>query len=320
VAFDNVPWAVNGAIHNADLMRSMLYSQTGGAEGITLPGDFKVTALPVPGAAVRIAPGGGTILNKYPGGAGQSYSVRAGTATDVPVPATGSGGGAVRYLIVRIDDPQYGGQGADGQYDYPTLVSSITGLDYPFIPLAKIDQPANTATITAAMITDLREVARPRRWTEQRALALTAPTTEVLTSTGTYDGGGGQTWPLAAEAAWGEIPIPYWAARARVKMTWSQINAPGGDIWGFVWVQLAPTANANHRKTQAVLYDSTGVANKSRMTIVATDDIAVPAALRGTRQKIYPRGNVLGGNNAARFILDSGSAMNLQIEFYEQAN
>lgn len=320
MAFDNVPWAINGATHTADTMRSAYYAQTGGTEGVTRVGDFKVTALPVPGAAVRIAPGGGTLRNRYPGGAGQSYSPRAGSATDLPVSATGSSGGATRYVIVRIDDPQYGGQGAGGKYVYPTLVNSVTGLDYPFIVLARIDQPANTATITNAMITDLRKVARPQRWTEQRIHALTAGQDSTLSHTGAYPDSG-MTWPPAAEAAWGEIPIPEWATRMRLVMSWSGVRAPAGNAFGWTWIQVAPTVNPANVKTQAVRYDTTGSNNSSRIFIMAADERPVPAALRGTSQKFYPRANVDAAVAAgSRLVLDGGSLVKLDVEFLEVAD
>lgn len=321
MALDPVPWMIGGgeAVHSADVARSALYSVNGGANGITRPGDFRCTALPVPGAAVRIGPGGGTFDNRYPGGAGQSYSARAGESTDVPVAATGSAGSAVKYVILRIDDPQYGGQatGPTGPYVRAEIVTSISNLAYPFIELARIDQPANTATITQSMITDLRQVARPRIKTELRVISIFSGQEDVLSSTSAYPDGG-ETWPEAAENAWSFIDIPDWATRCKIIMHWSGVTAPGGDTWGWAWVQVGYTVNPDNFKTQGVFYDTTGIPNRSRIHIMAADEKPIPAALRGGAHKFYPRANVLGGPTASRLKLDAGSTMALHIEFMER--
>jgi len=163
MALDPVPWAIDGAETPAALARAATYAATRGVTGVTRSGDLKVTPLPTPGDAVRIMPGSAVVVNRYPGGAGQSYVVRNPTATTVDIPATGSSGGANRYLILRVDDPEFPGIAApadplNGPYVRPVLVSSISNLAYPFIVLALIKQPANTATITAGMIEDRRSM------------------------------------------------------------------------------------------------------------------------------------------------------------------
>jgi hypothetical protein len=320
MALDPVPYVIgNGtATLSGETMRSQYYSSMNGAEGITEINDFKVTQTPTPGSNIRLAAGSAALLNKYSGGDRQMYHIRAASVTDVPVAATG-GASATKYVCLTVQDPQYGGSGsgASGPYDAVEVLTALpTGR--PFLHLATIAQPANTSTITNAMITDARKVARPRKEPVTQTIALTAPTTETLTSVSAYPAGG-QTWPVASETAWGTIPIPTWAAYVKIICSWSGVNAPGGDIWGFLWVQMAPTANVDNRKTQAVLYDMTGVANKSRPGFRVADTIYVPAGLRGTSVKFYPRGNVLGGSGS-KLILDSGSMVDLQLEFVEKAD
>jgi hypothetical protein len=322
MAFEPVPLAIgnNEAKHSADVLRTAVYASTHGSEGVVRKGDLEVTALPVPGGAVQIAPGAGLIRNSYPGGAGQTYSCRAGTTTEIVVPATGSGGGATRYVIVRIDDPQYDGNasGELGPYVYPELVSSVSGLDYPFIELAKIVQPANTATITNAMITKTARIAQPQTKPELLTYPVTAGGAVTLTNAAAYPLGG-QTFPVETETAWGQLEIPDWATHAQIVMTWSGVRAPGGNTWGYMWVQVAPTVNPDNVKTQGVYYDTTGVSQASRLTVQVADEIAIPAALRGTSQKFYPRANVLGYSAAsARLQLDGGSNLSLQILFREK--
>lgn len=210
MALDTVPWFIGGgAEHSPAIARQLAYAATNGATGINAATDLRVTALPTPGAFVRIMPGGGVMLNRYPGGGQQSYTVRNPSATDVDVSATGSAGGSTRYVILRVDDPEFGGQApanvVTGPYVRPVLVSSITNLAYPFVALAKIVQPANTATITQAMITDLREMANPR--SPERTMYVAPVATNIyLSNTAWVD------FPGVTE----NIRVPTWATYAVV--------------------------------------------------------------------------------------------------------
>src|SRR5699024_922068 len=170
------PWAVGGgAQHEVEVARQQTHDSTGGAEGISLPGDLKVRPLATPGTKVRVAPGGALLLNRYPGGAGQTYAVRNDAEVEVSVTATGSSGGRSDLVVARVLDPQYEGQPpADpDEFDYSMVEivegvsSSATsaedaGLNYPAVALARIDLPASTGTVEADHLTDLREMARPR--------------------------------------------------------------------------------------------------------------------------------------------------------------
>lgn len=208
MALDNVPWFIGGgAEHSPAVARTLAYAATNGADGIITPTDLKVTALPTPGAAVRVAPGAAVMLNRYPGGTSQSYIGRNESSTDVSVTATGSSGGVTRYLIMRVDDPQFGGPAPanvlDGPYVRFVWVSSITNLAYPFAPLAKLVQPANTATITNAMLTNIREVANPRSPELQTRVSAIATAHNLTANTF-------QNFPNVAES----IRVPDWATYA----------------------------------------------------------------------------------------------------------
>lgn len=322
MAIDPVPFAIgnNQATLSADTLRAAAYAFMGGAEGVTSVGDFKVTATPTPGPNVRAAAGGASLLNRSSGGTGQLYSVRAGTSTDVPVTATGATA-ATRYVIIRIDDPQFGGtaSGSAGPYDFVEVVDALP-VGKPFLLLAQINQPANTATITSAMIVDKRIVARPRRQSIMFTYAVTAANASTLDNTGAYPAGG-KTWPVATETAWGTIDIPAWASYVKIVMTWAGVRVPGGNATGAVWVQVGATVDPNNFKTQSVLYNTEGVTNVSRTALIAADTMKIPAALRGTAQKFYPRGNVDAAvASAARLSLDGGSALTLELEFIEVAD
>ncbi|WP_423058712.1 hypothetical protein [Brevibacterium linens] len=262
--------------------------------------------------------------NDYLGkdGGAQSYTGREANSTDVPVAPTGSSGGQTKYLIWAIHDEQYepGLTPADkvndprNNYEW---VSSTDGLTFPHVPLVKLVQPANTATITNSMLTDIREVANPRKHPELRTYAVVASDTQDLNSSSAYPAG--QTWPVAVEDAWGEIPIPSWATRAKVIMMWTGVRTSGANVYGGIWVQIGQTVNTSNKKTQYVEYNSANPSDVTRDVLVAADNVHIPAALRGTSQKFYPRGN-RRSSGAGRIRLDGASSMVLQVEFLEQAD
>ena len=326
MALRPVPWAIgNGAENSVELARAGLYVGSNGATGIVGVNDFKVSALPTPGAAVRVIKGTGVIASTYPGTFGQSYAVQEQSNTDVPVAATGSSGAAVKYVYVLIEDTQYGGQTPpsveNGPYNSYQVTTTLPSAQ-PYLLLARINQPASTATITNSMITDLRKVANPRKQPELRTYALLSGDSSNLTTTTGGDGQtGGQTWPGAVEEAWGELDIPSWATWMKIVMMWTGVRTTGGKVTGHTWVQVGATANPDNVKTQVVRYDMSDPSNVSRNTLVAADIKRVPASLRGTSQKFYPRGNRDTISDSGKFLsLDGGSAMVLQVEFMEQAD
>lgn len=315
---DPVPWVVAGGKHSAAVARSVLYNATGGNEGITAPNDLQVRALPTPGGAVRIMPGGSTILNRYPGGDQQSYGARNITATDLDVPATGSAGGRVDYVVQRIDDPEFGGQTpADptaGPYVRFELVSSVANLTYPAIVLARLDIPASTATVTQAMITDLRRMANPR-------------SLEVLRAAPTVTGDSGLT--LSATATTGEwfpnsggnqlIEVPEWAVRAQIRAEWIGVvySAPG-DANTRYWVEFGPYSSpSRERATQKfatnATYETGGI---FRNNWILANDVYVPPAYRGTTQGFTMYAQKVSGTADVAF--DALGGVSLSVKFLEQ--
>lgn len=289
MAFDSVPWFIGaeGADHSPAVARMLAYAATNGATGVISPGDLKVTALPTPGAFVRVAPGGAAILNRYPGAANQSYTARNATATDVAVTATGSSGGATKYLILRVDDPEFGGatpaNPATGPYIRAVWVTSISNLPYPYVPLVKLVQPANTATITNAMLTDLREVANPRTGRVQR-MTRGIPTTDLTTQLPDF-----QNWPHYVP----QIDIPEWATHVQATLQVygvGVINAATLGDWELV-IGWAPGPVLISDMSTYDLNQFGTAGNPMRVPAMGLIiDKPIPAAMRGTTQTIRGRG------------------------------
>ena len=326
MAMERVPYLVGGGFeHSAEVMRAMLAASTSGAEGIVNAGDMKVQPLPVPGTSVRVAPGNALIRNSYGGGQAQTYAARASSQTELPIQATGSSGARADLIVARIDDPTYEGGAFDPETfeaakfevirGVSTNQSSLAGLGltYPAIPLARLNIPASTGTITAAMITDLRAVALPR---SQRYLFTHGLTTGEQDSLDYAAAGSeeGEAWPNIFWQAY----IPEWAQRVRIRGFWGQVRVPGtgANNLGKLWVRIGTQPNGF--SSQQVNWDNPVTGGVTRQTYMVAADRSVPAEFRGSTRQVYLRGSTDRNNtNVPR--LDSVSAISLDLEFYETA-
>src|SRR5690625_1935432 len=322
------PWAVGGgAQHEVGGARQQAHDSTGGGEGISRPGDRKGQPLATPGAEVRVAPGGALMVNRFRSGQGQSYTARNDVEVEVPVTATGSAGGRSDLVVARVLDPQYEGQPpADpNDFDYSMVeiiegVSSSTtsardlNLNYPAIGLARIDLPASTGTVEAAHLTDLREMARPRKERHLFAYSLSGSDQDVLSSTGTN----GEAFP--GLTSW-RVDIPEWAQRVRIVCQFGgvRIDARNGNSYGAVWGRIGSVSNNDGFRTQETQFDAADRTGVIREAWMVADDVAVPSALRGTNQPVYTRGRLKGesGSGDARPKMDIVSSVMMDVEFYE---
>lgn len=298
MALETVPWFVGGgAEHSPDVARMVAYAATSGGAGVLGVGDFRVTPLPVPGTSVRIAAGSAAIPNGYlaaPDYGKQSYIARAASVTDVPVTATGSSGGRVDLVILRVDDPQYGGQlPADvkvGPYNRFAIIENVTpgstelpaDLGYPAIPLARLDIPASTGTIQASHITSLRKMPTPR--TSRDLITIRPTVTEDLTSTAFVN------FPSQSST---QVKIPTWASRVTIK----------GDVSG-VYMGTGPTGCHGELRTNLggifsnpTYYDFDLSAGQGygRYTIICGDTSPIPEWMRGTTQTLSIQGRKVAG-------------------------
>lgn len=334
MALDPVPWLIGGgAEHSPEVVRQALFDSTGGAEGISSVGALKVQAQSTPGGSVRVAPGGAILNNRYAGGAGQSYSARNASQSSVSITATGSAGGRTDAILLRVLDPQYEGQPPvdPNDFDYTRLVAvqapaGITdiaqlGLTYPAILLTRVTIPANTGTITNAMITDLREVANPQSKTVIRSRATVTSGEEVLAAIRE----GGEWFPNQG----GEqlIFIPPWATRAIISADWIMVQEGIGNAYGDCWVEFGPgvggSGNTQDRQiaTQRFRWNSANTADTKSNTWRASDDVYIPAALRGTTQAFIMKAKLSSSYPAAtRPKITNMSGVELRVTFQQVAD
>lgn len=234
MTFNFAPWAIDGARTAAGLARLASYAGGGGRSGVIRPGDLKVTALAVPGQGLRISSGGAYVLNDYLTSPDESYVIsNPASHTVLAASMPSSQPTTTRYLVcVVVGDPEFDQTGHPFMpagdldpivaltYEYVRVVvlpcsSTDDHFDdlnknYPGIALARLEVPANTTTITNAMITDVRELARPR--SEQTLLSGRPTSVQQPLNTTTSPGSAWYEWVDFRPS----ITIPKWATHIQI--------------------------------------------------------------------------------------------------------
>ena len=311
MALQGVPWAIGyskgedesgrpiGAHNAVEGARRALFDATGGARGVTNPTDMEVTALPVPGPAVRVHAGSCKTPNDYlPAGGAQSYSGWEMSSTDVPVTTTGSSGNRINFLVYRVDDPTYAGPEPDdvvnGPYNrYVWLPSNprTSPPAFPHVPLVMLNQPANTSTITNDMLTDIREVANPRREEHVFGRPRVLGDGHAGTSLTVRHANGGEYFPGGdGSANTFRVPVPDWCNRVMIDADWMGVRYQSGrNVYGNYWVEFGdeyrdrtwPGNRQWEYATQVFAFNSPDSGDASRDNWRLMDGLVMPSKLRG---------------------------------------
>lgn len=303
------PILTNGATHSAQQFRMLVRDLASGAEGVTEGDDLKVTQRSTPGGGVIVGDGSGVVqgrVNPFQG----HYAVCNIGEESVDIAATGATARS-DMVILRVEDPEYEGN-LDPQVDQicyfdviPNVSSAATAIPdgRTGIPLARVTVPANTATITNAMITDLRKVANPRR---ERSMITQSPT---AMSAGI---GGSTSYSYFSTAPGWNIAIPDWATKAIVRVDISPIRYALGNFWG----QVSATFGSSLALQPTLLDDDQGTGPR-RIPATIADTLTIPAAYRGTTQLLRVRGTVFSTGQAARIYVDAGTTLIADVQFEE---
>lgn len=297
---DTVPWMIGGEVkHTVEVGRLVSFVAFGGEEGIVGPKDLEVRegagASASPTTGVRVFPGACSMLNTGVGAAYDAYAARFPTIINVPIAATGA---STRHdmIVARIEDPFAPGtpwdeptteEMADETYAFRFIrvISGVgandktiadTGLGYVAIPLARIDIPPGTTTITQAMITDLRKLTHVRQ----------ADVDAVInpSSASTLPGGTSSVptnWPPPASYS---VDIPKWATHFTGQailggVQFGGTGTGGGDGWdvnGALRLQLGTLA------TEYTNYNLSNDGGADYVTLITGGKVAIPASMRGT--------------------------------------
>ncbi|MFI1201603.1 hypothetical protein ACH4VR_19490 [Streptomyces sp. NPDC020883] len=316
-AWDSVPWFTEGgAEHSSEVARLLAYAAFGGAEGVVGATDLQVKALAAPAAAVQVLPGACAITNRAAAATYQSYAARLPTADEVPIAATGN---AARsdLIVARIENPySYGetwpqpGDAKVGPYVYTRIISGVPKTTTSVrqirsadsaITLARVDLPPNTASVTQAMIKDLRSMVRPRR---DRRLHTAFPTT---LSRLVYSDERWRAWP--AEARW-DIAVPEWATRVKIVTTIAGLRLSFANVFADMQHVFGTI------KGQDTVIDDDQGNGVRRNTVVIADNLYLPAAVRGTTQNLHLQ-TLISRAEAGDVGVDGATSIVTDVEFVE---
>ncbi|MGW2611423.1 hypothetical protein ACWC4A_44890 [Streptomyces mirabilis] len=273
------PMLTHGGTHPARAFRMMFRDLASGNQGVTEGNDLKVREWATPGAGVRVGDGS-AVVRGAAWGQGSYTQYNAGDAL-VPIAPTGSSARS-DLICLRVEDPEYEGNRNPAADDigYFHVVPGVSAsakavpAGMTAIPLARLDLPANTATITSTMITDLRQIANPRR---VRTLYTAYPGS---LSRLTAQNGQWYNWPAAAR--W-KVPIPSWATGAKLVVTLAGLRLSESDVFA----NMQTVLGTDYGQTTAI--DDDQGSNTRRNTVVLADTIALSAALRDTTQDLFVR-------------------------------
>lgn len=324
MTFNAAAWAIDGATINSALARAQAYAANSGQQGIVQLGDLKVTQLGVPGQGVLVSAGSALVLNGYQGAStDQMYTVTNPAAHTVPaVDMPASNPAAKSYILaIVIGDPEFSqighpwmgagdppvGEEDTFVYVRPTLVEVSAGattlsVGYPALPLARIDIPANTTTVTNAMIQDLRTLARKRTQLEQDYV--TSNETDSVTS---------DVWRRVGAVDIVTVRIPDWAVKAKI-----QGFAEGMRLHEIGTGRMSAYIKSNDRATAITNIDETAKAaadDRKSYQVAGTIDVS---DLRGTTQSFDIRAQATTAGDNGFLKWNSATGLFLSVFFEEQ--
>lgn len=325
MTFDNTAWAIDGATTRSALARTAEYAAMSGAAGIVQSGDLKVTQLGVPGNGLLISAGSAIILNGYQGsGTDQAYVASNPTSHTVASGDMPSVSGSTQSYILAlvIGDPEFAqtghpfmgpldppdGEEATFQYVRPVMVScgasdtTLGAVTYPNLPLARITIPASTSTITNAMITDLRKLARPRR--------------QLEIGQGLGDGAAHNlpngSWQRVPNSECVTVVVPTWATKAKIMgfVEGLRLHASGHG-------KLQVYIESNNRSGEQTNVDENAPGSTDDRRSYNVGAVLDVSDLRGTTQKFSVRGQANSGGDVGFLKTDANTSAMLSVQFEE---
>ncbi|MEU2857591.1 hypothetical protein ABZ672_04060 [Streptomyces mirabilis] len=301
------PMMVKGGTHPARTMRMMIRDLSRGSQGVTEYNDLKVTQQTTPGAGVQVGDGSGVVRGAAWGqGSYTQYNVGSALVNIAPTGAQGR----TDMVVLRVLDPEYEGsldptKDNIGFFDVVSNVSSTAtqpSAGMSAIPLARVALPSNCATVTAAMITDLRRIANPRRDRQLYTAFPGSPLNRLV-----YQDNQWHNWPSAAR--W-SIDVPAWAVSAKIVTTVAGLRMDTADVFASMRQVLGTVQG------QGTAIDDDQGANTRRSTIVVADSLTVPAAMRGTTQSLYLQ-TFMSKAETGNLGVDGGTSLITDVEFEE---
>ena len=349
MTFSSVPWAVGGgAVINEDVARMIPYFMFNKTEGIIGTTDLEVKALATPGGSVRISPGGGVIIGRGSGQFYESYMFKNPQDHVVAVAPNNTASSRSDLLIARVIDPYIAGSPwniptdrANGPYIEPYILEGVPstirsfrtlGNNWSAIDLARIDIPANTATIQQSHIVSLRgrvgaaPIQVPPPTTPPPVpdidIIINNPENEFFTlvpgpssaqDLSTAQQNIWRNWPAVAEVT---VPIPPWATTMDAQFTLYNVRVDD-DVWGETRLEVG----SGEIYSGSVVYDHNPT-GWTREHIIAGGRMAIPSSVRGKnkRFRVNARSLDVSSEHTGTLRVDRGTLIRLEVVFKEQVS
>lgn len=328
---DPVPYfSGDGAEHPAEVMRLIGYHAVARSGGILNPTDLKVSQYTVAGAGVNVAPGAFAAIQRAPNQRDQAYAGRVLSTEPTPVPNNGAAGVRYDLVMIRVED-----WSVDAQWPVPAgnkataprvFTRTITGVSSSVITnevtaaayikaagwtgeaLAGLTVPVNTATITGAMIKDLRRVGNPRVQREREHKASTSDDTLNI---------GPGTFEQFPNGVWFPVDLPEWAVKVKVMAFVEGLRLMKAGFGSLrVGINAQPTLATTGTNINEAQYIS-GAYDRRSYNLGGT--INIPASLRGTRVLFELQGSIGAASSSGFLATDPSSSGMIDLVIEEAA-
>lgn len=329
MTWQGVPWAIGahpgGAPQiPAEAARAVAHT---GKEGTSTPGDLAVVPTGTPSAAVVVRKGVALMLNRFPGGFGQSYVARNVSDDTVSITATAAGVTRTDLIAVVVEDPQYAGQptpadAAQGPYVRTKVytgvsanVKTLADVDpnQTGLALARVTLPPSTGTVQTSHITDLRDIPNPREKVVKKVLDVGDKGTYDIVNTSGYE-----RFPQAA--SW-TIRVPKWAtvAQLELRVAGARVTNDGNDAGQ--WRGKARLKLGTLTSSEKILDPEIPSANKgSRVVYTLASEVAVPLASRGADLLLEAQALRESFGSGVELRESAGTTVIAEVRFIEQPN
>ena len=310
--WDRTPWMIGGnAIHSVNVGRLLAYAAFEGDEGIIGVGDLQVKAAAAPNGTVRVMPGACGIINRGLNINYEAYAARLPIADTVSIGATGSGAGRSDLVVAIVMNPYQDGEpwpdppiadvnAATAEFVKTMVIPNVApgtrtvkslNLGYSAIALARIDIPANTATITQAMIVDLRQMCSVRQKIVTRSNHVTTLVGGTLPSAWAR-------WPSEASAV---VDIPEWANYAFMKGQVTSVYRAAGNTISEYTVRLV--RNGVPLENNPTHINVSQPSEERANLILSGGSVLIPASWRGEQATL----EIIGHNLTPGLLISAES-------------
>lgn len=319
-------WAINGPVEtDARQARELAWIASGGETGIVGPDSLEVKAQATPDGTVMIMPGGfvaqatpNRIDSGYTSAPWQSYLRSIYQSTNVSIAPTDSTGSRSDFVGIEVVDPQFEGTDTSAWTDSDwgshafwrtrviqnvssdgVMVDGFIGMSRPFVPLARVDIPASTGTITDDMITDLRFLAVER---SKNDTILQRPPGDVSINEGDSQNLG----------VLRTVTVPTWATHVQIDGEINGVRLSGsGDAQGNTRVVVNQDTNV---ESEPVTWRSGTIGERFDMPVFGR--VPIEQSRRGYTLSMWFR--ILHNSGTATLqISEHLSAMRLRLTFQE---